>query len=158
SPPKPSWSRNRNSSTSTTITSSTTASTPPPPPPPSVSTMVTCSLESLSSAMNLLPEFHFRWRNERLLRQAVPIKPQTEQCRRPIAVEARQREQTVNRTVWIMAMAVACAACNKGQPDDAAQPTPVVEENMPAPAPADPETIKPGEPGGLPDDRTPLEE
>lgn len=53
-----------------------------------------------------------------------------------------------------MAMAVACASCGGGRPSDANQsgfPT----ENQPAQTPTtNPEAIKPGNPGGLPDDRT----
>lgn len=63
----------------------------------------------------------------------------------------------MNRTALILAVSVACAACGKARPDNAAEP-PIAEENVPGPASLDPETIKPGEPGGLPDDRAPLEE
>ena len=64
----------------------------------------------------------------------------------------------MNRTALIVAVSVACAACSRTQPDNAAQPPPNVEENAPQPAPIDPESIKPGEAGGLTNDRTPLEE
>jgi len=64
----------------------------------------------------------------------------------------------VNRTALILAMTFACSACGKPQSDNVAAPPPATEENAPEPAPTNLETIKPGEPGGLPDDRTPLEE
>lgn len=64
----------------------------------------------------------------------------------------------MNRTVLILAISAACAACGKTQSDNAAQPASNLAENAPLPAPIAPEAIKPGEPGGLPDDRTPLEE
>jgi len=58
----------------------------------------------------------------------------------------------------ILAVTVGCAACGKTQPDNAVEPPPVAQENAPEPAPLNPEATRPGEPGGLPDDRTPLEE
>jgi len=64
----------------------------------------------------------------------------------------------VNRTALILAITMTCAACGKAQPDNAAQAPPEVEGNAPQPSPVNPDMIKPGEPGGLPDDRTPLEE
>ena len=64
----------------------------------------------------------------------------------------------MNRTALILAISVICAACGKTQSDNAAAPSPVAEENAPDPQPIDPETIRPGEPGGLPNDRTPLAE
>ena len=60
--------------------------------------------------------------------------------------------------IFVLAMAVACASCDGGQPTEANQSALPVE-NRPAWAPTTPpETIKPGEPGGLPDDRTPVSE
>ena len=67
----------------------------------------------------------------------------------------------MNRTWMSLTLAVAIAGCGTQQ-----QPanenlsdsgTPAENEQAPASMPA-PETIKPGEPGGLPDDRTPVEE
>jgi hypothetical protein len=53
----------------------------------------------------------------------------------------------------------ACAACGKTQQDNGAQPHATVENILPEISPpANPETIKPGEPGGLPDDRTLISE
>lgn len=59
----------------------------------------------------------------------------------------------------IALLALTLAACGP------AQETPTVEETAPAPAPAPPvptyplvEPIAPGQPGGLPDDRTPISE
>lgn len=64
----------------------------------------------------------------------------------------------MKRTALIMAISAACAACGKTQSESAAGPPASTEENAPQPAPINPESSKPGEPGGLPDDRTPLEE
>ena len=64
----------------------------------------------------------------------------------------------MSRTALILAISMACAACGKTQSDNAAEPSPIAEANTLEPAPIDPETIRPGEPGGLPDDRTPLAE
>ncbi|MCL6741241.1 hypothetical protein LZ518_08875 [Sphingomonas sp. RB56-2] len=64
----------------------------------------------------------------------------------------------MSRTALILAISVACAAWGKAQSDNTAEPSPIAEANKVEPAPVDPETIRPGEPGGLPDDRTPLEE
>ncbi|WP_294123780.1 hypothetical protein [Sphingomonas sp.] len=64
----------------------------------------------------------------------------------------------MKRTALILAISAACAACGKTHSDNAVQPPASTEGNAPQPAPINPESIKPGEPGGLPDDRTPLEE
>lgn len=69
----------------------------------------------------------------------------------------------MNRRAYILALAAACAACGKpSQQESGAEPPVIVDNaadtNLAAPTPVDPATIKPGEPGGLPDDRTPLEE
>ena len=64
----------------------------------------------------------------------------------------------MNRTALILAIAMACAACSRTQQDNAVQPPPEAEGNAPQPSPVNPDIIKPGEPGGMPDDRTPLEE
>jgi hypothetical protein len=106
--------------------------------------------------MILLPEFHFRCRNERLLSQPVPIKPGAERSRFGIALCAESREKIVTRTAAVAALALACIACGKTSPSNDSQPAP--EENAAVPAPVDPAAIRPGDPGGLPDDRTPLDE
>ena len=64
----------------------------------------------------------------------------------------------MNLKLLILAIGLGCSACGGRQPEEptnAALPV----ENLPAetPAPA-PDTIKPGESGGLPDDRTPVAE
>jgi hypothetical protein len=64
----------------------------------------------------------------------------------------------VNRIALIMAATLACTACSPSRSDNEAQPAPVAQENASQPAPINPETIKPGQPGALPDDRAPLEE
>lgn len=59
----------------------------------------------------------------------------------------------------IMAALLACAACNQAQSDNAAKPVAAADNQpMETPPTVNPETIKPGEPGGLPDDGTPIEE
>jgi hypothetical protein len=58
----------------------------------------------------------------------------------------------------ILSAALACAACGKSQQDSSPEPPPIVENTLPETPPVKPETIKPGEPGGLPDDRTPISE
>jgi len=62
---------------------------------------------------------------------------------------------------WIsLALAVVLAGCGTQQPaseNAAVTAVPPANEQAPEPMPS-PETIKPGEPGGLPDDRTPVEE
>jgi hypothetical protein len=64
----------------------------------------------------------------------------------------------VKRQMIILAIAVACGACQQRQSEEANQ-VGLPVENLPAEAPApSPEAIKPGEPGGLPDDRTPIAE
>jgi hypothetical protein len=64
----------------------------------------------------------------------------------------------MKRGLITLAIAVACTCCDGKQSettDQASAPT----ENQPVEAPvAAPETIKPGEPGGLPDDRSPISE
>lgn len=71
----------------------------------------------------------------------------------------------MRRTLISISLAVACSAC---QVDKSASPTneaandvqaPIGNGEMPGPPAApSPELIAPGEPGGLPDDRTPVEE
>ncbi len=64
---------------------------------------------------------------------------------------------------FILALALASSACSVQQSDNASQ---ALENSADVPAnslsdesaPIDPATIKPGEPGGLPDDRTPISE
>ena len=66
----------------------------------------------------------------------------------------------MNRKWMSLALAAALAGCGTQQPASeniANSALPPANEQAPAPMPA-PETIKPGEPGGLPDDRTPVEE
>jgi hypothetical protein len=58
----------------------------------------------------------------------------------------------------ILSAALACAACGQSQQDNGAQPPAIVENTLLEAPPINPETIKPGEPGGLPDDRTPISE
>src|SRR5436190_10745907 len=64
----------------------------------------------------------------------------------------------MKRGLITLAIAVACTSCNEKQPEPANQalaPT----ENQAVEAPVvPPETIKPGEPGALPNDRTPVSE
>jgi hypothetical protein len=64
----------------------------------------------------------------------------------------------VNRCAMVLALALACAACGKAQSGNEAQPPMIVENGLPHGKPIDPESIRPGQPGGLPDDRTPLDE
>ncbi|HTK58724.1 MAG TPA: hypothetical protein VL336_07055 [Sphingomicrobium sp.] len=64
----------------------------------------------------------------------------------------------MNRRAMILSAALACAACGKSQQDSSPEPPPIVENTLPEAPPVKPETIKPGEPGGLPDDRTPISE
>jgi hypothetical protein len=97
-------------------------------------------------------------RNERLLPRRVPIKSQPERWRLQIALGAHQMEQIVNRRALILSVALACAACGKTQQDNGAHPSAIVENTVPEAPPINPETIQPGQPGGLPDDRTPLSE
>jgi hypothetical protein len=56
-------------------------------------------------------------------------------------------------------MAIACISCNQSQPteDNQAAPAPVGDQ-PPQPVATTTDTVKPGEPGGLPDDRTPTAE
>jgi hypothetical protein len=64
----------------------------------------------------------------------------------------------VSGKVIFLAIALACSSCGGKQSEDAREAASPVE-NLPAEAPAaTPDTIKPGEPGGLPDDRTPVVE
>jgi hypothetical protein len=64
----------------------------------------------------------------------------------------------VHRKVIFVAIAVACSSCGAKQSEEANRAAPPVE-NLPAEASTDsPEAIKPGVPGGLPDDRTPVSE
>ena len=63
----------------------------------------------------------------------------------------------MDRRSIIMALAMASGACGGTRSDNGTRPSPVTHETPQAPVVA-PETIKPGEPGGLPDDRTPISE
>ncbi len=56
-----------------------------------------------------------------------------------------------------VALAIACASCDRGPPVEGNRTEAPVENQAPAP-PAAPGAIKPGEAGGLPDDRAPLPE
>jgi len=62
----------------------------------------------------------------------------------------------VTRTAAVVALALSCVACGKPSPGNDFQPAPA--DNGAVLAPVDPATIRPGDPGGLPDDRAPLEE
>ena len=64
----------------------------------------------------------------------------------------------MNRIALILSAALACAACGKTQQDNNVQPPATAGNTLPDTPPINPETIKPGEPGGLPDDRTPISE
>ena len=69
------------------------------------------------------------------------------------------------RRLISLSLIIACSACqaevaqpaNDAGVDNGIAPSPSGQEPAP-PAVAGPESIKPGEPGGLPDDRTPVEE
>lgn len=62
------------------------------------------------------------------------------------------------RNIAILGLILVCAACGPKQPaNDNEQPNAVLNTAPDANLTA-PETIKPGEPGGLPDDRTPISE
>jgi hypothetical protein len=64
----------------------------------------------------------------------------------------------MKRGMIILAIAVTCASCD-GKPSEPANESTAPTENQAIEAPvAAPGTIKPGEPGGLPDDRTPISE
>jgi hypothetical protein len=93
-----------------------------------------------------------------LLVRPVPINSNVERCRKPIALVAEHREQILNRSAFLTVLAVACAACGQGQPSNESQPPRTVEININEETPINSAKIKPGEPGGLPDDRTPLNE
>jgi hypothetical protein len=68
----------------------------------------------------------------------------------------------VKRLLIIWAIALACASCadrESHSESDRAADNGLATENRPIVLPpANPQSIKPGEPGGLPDDRKPLEE
>ena len=64
----------------------------------------------------------------------------------------------MNRSVTILALALASAACGGPRSDNTSPSAPVIDNQLPASPPVAPEAIKPGEPGGLPDDRTPVSE
>ena len=64
----------------------------------------------------------------------------------------------MNFRVVFLAMAVACTSCHRSQPTDGSLAAVPSEDQTPKPEATAPEAIKPGEPGGLPDDRTPLAE
>ena len=58
----------------------------------------------------------------------------------------------------ILSLALICAACGPKQPATANDQVDVAQADAPDANLPDPATIKPGEPGGLPDDRTPVAE
>ena len=59
----------------------------------------------------------------------------------------------------ILAFALLCAACGPNAPADANNQADMTQNEVPEQANLiDPATIRPGEPGGLPDDRTPIAE
>jgi hypothetical protein len=60
----------------------------------------------------------------------------------------------VNSRLIFLAMAVACASCNRSEPAEENQAAVPVENQLPEPKSIAPDAIKAGEPGGLPDDRT----
>ncbi len=60
--------------------------------------------------------------------------------------------------VIFVAIAVACTSCDGGQPPEANQAAPPLENQAAEAAGKAPEAIRPGESGGLPDDRTPISE
>lgn len=64
----------------------------------------------------------------------------------------------MHRKILLVALAVTCASCGKSEPANETLPATIPENNVAEAVPVDPATLKPGEPGGLPDDRTPLEE
>jgi hypothetical protein len=64
----------------------------------------------------------------------------------------------MKRGLIILAIAAACTSCNEKQPEAANQALAPIENQSVEPPLAAPETIKPGEPGGLPNDRTPVSE
>jgi len=64
----------------------------------------------------------------------------------------------VVRRAIFLTIAVGCAACGKTQKTEDSQPPAIVENNIAETAPVDPATIKPGEPGGLPDEPKSLAE
>jgi hypothetical protein len=64
----------------------------------------------------------------------------------------------MDRRLIFVAVALGCASCGKSEPGNETQPATIAENNMTDATKVDPATIKPGEPGGLPDDRTLLEE
>ena len=58
----------------------------------------------------------------------------------------------------VVAIAVACASCDGGKPTEANQADLPVELQSAEAGGTDPEAIRPGQAGGLPDDRTPISE
>ena len=64
----------------------------------------------------------------------------------------------MKRAALILVISAACCACGQEQPANESQVPDIVENSLSEGPPIDPATIKPGEPGGLPDDRTPLKE
>lgn len=64
----------------------------------------------------------------------------------------------MHRSSVILSLAIASAACSGPQPEKSAQAEPVAEDQLGHSRVMGPETIRPGEPGGLPDDRTPIAE
>jgi hypothetical protein len=63
----------------------------------------------------------------------------------------------VKNRLAILAMALACASCG-GKSENVTEAAPGSENQLSEAPPVNPEAIKPGEPGGLPDDKTPLAE
>jgi hypothetical protein len=64
----------------------------------------------------------------------------------------------MNGRVIFLAIVAGCASCSPSQPAEENQAEMPVENQTPKPQASTPEAIKPGEPGGLPDDRTPVAE
>ena len=63
----------------------------------------------------------------------------------------------MKRVVIALTLALACSSCNV-RPSEQAKQAGAPEENQLVESPVAVEAIKPGEPGGLPDDRTPTSE
>jgi hypothetical protein len=108
--------------------------------------------------MGSTPCIPFLLRNERMLGQPVPNNALEERWAPKSAVTARPREQIMNFKVIFLAMAVACASCNRSQPAEDHPPAAPLEDQTPKPVAIARDAIKPGQPGGLPDDRTPIAE
>jgi hypothetical protein len=64
----------------------------------------------------------------------------------------------LDRKSSFLVLMLACVACSKVDTGNESRPPPIAVNEANVTAPFDPEAIKPGEPGGLPDDRTPVSE